>query len=66
MKIGRKRNKDKKKEDSKNIEEFWEHFFEGDDFARAPDIIASEIVENLEFALEQLQGIMEALEKKQP
>jgi type I restriction enzyme M protein len=30
-----------------------------------PDVIASEIVENLEFALEQFKGIVEDLENKE-
>lgn len=30
-----------------------------------PDVIASEIVENLEFALDQFKGIIENLESKQ-
>ena len=52
--------------DKTNLDIFWlkDKSLEEMENLPEPDIIASEIVENLEFALEQFKGIVEDLEKK--
>jgi type I restriction enzyme M protein len=54
------------KRDKVSLDIFWlkDESLEDSENLPAPDVIADEIVENLEAALEQFQGIKEELESK--